>query len=255
MRKKSIIALLLVAAIPARLGVLVARELFAREPPHSASSRGNGGDIASTVSATGALSAVKTVSVGTQVSGQVAELLVDFNDQQEGELLASIDPTLQMQAVTDAQANLDKVQAQLLEAQREFSRNRELAESGLIARSLSVIWVLHSAWRRRSEVRARCTLIARGRLSYTSIYAPIGAWSWSGTSIRDRTVAASLSAPQLFLIANDLSQMQILAQVARATSPRSRKVSRCSHRQALQGRPSREQSSRCVCSRRPRITS
>src|SRR5450830_1150770 len=78
------------------------------------------GNIRQTVSATGTLSAVKTVQVGTQVSGQVAEIHADFNDRvTKGQLLARIDPTLQQQAVTDAQAQLVKAQAQ-------YDRNQPL---------------------------------------------------------------------------------------------------------------------------------
>ena len=94
------------------------------------------GDIRSTVSATGTLNAVTTVSVGTQVSGQVSELLVDFNDHvKKGQLLARIDPTLALQVVTDAQASLEKAQAQALLASRDSQRNNELAAAGLIAKS------------------------------------------------------------------------------------------------------------------------
>ena len=66
------------------------------------------GDLKRTVSATGKLQAVKTVSVGTQVSGKVEAILVNFNDQvKKGQLLARIDPTLARQAVTDAQASVE----------------------------------------------------------------------------------------------------------------------------------------------------
>src|ERR1019366_2370528 len=75
------------------------------------------GNVQQTVSATGTLNAVKTVQVGTQVSGQVAAEYADFNDQvKKGQLLARIDPTLQEQAVRDAQAQLEKSQAQLNQA-------------------------------------------------------------------------------------------------------------------------------------------
>src|SRR6476659_7325481 len=70
--------------------------------------------LKSTVSATGALSAVRTVQVGTQVSGQISAIYVDFNDHvKKGQLLARIDPTLQQQAVEDAQAQVERAQATL----------------------------------------------------------------------------------------------------------------------------------------------
>src|SRR3954464_15325006 len=135
MKKKSIIAMVLVALI-AVIGVFVYRDAFAKDTPSYRFVSVEKGDIKSTVSATGTLNAVTTVSVGTQVSGQVAALLVDYNDHvKKGQLLARIDPTLAQQAVTDAQANVEKVQAQAQQASRDFSRNGELMDSGLVARS------------------------------------------------------------------------------------------------------------------------
>jgi HlyD family secretion protein len=93
--------------------------------------------IKSTVSATGALSAVRTVQVGTQVSGQVAQILVDFNDHvKKGQLLARIDPTLQKQAVEDAQAQLERAQATLTQAQDDYGRNKQLLDAKVICEQL-----------------------------------------------------------------------------------------------------------------------
>src|SRR5438445_1675813 len=89
--------------------------------------------LKSTVSATGSLHAVRTVQVGTQVSGQVAQIYVDFNDKvKKGQLLARIDPTLQQQAVQDAQAQLEKAQAQLTQAQDDYARNKALFDGRII---------------------------------------------------------------------------------------------------------------------------
>src|SRR5690349_14081695 len=85
------------------------------------------GSLKATVSATGTLQAVRTVQVGTQVSGQVAQILVDFNDHvKKGQLLARIDPTLQQQAVEDAQAQLERANATLKQAQDDYNRNKQL---------------------------------------------------------------------------------------------------------------------------------
>jgi HlyD family secretion protein len=92
--------------------------------------------IKSTVSATGALQAVQTVQVGTQVSGQVSQILVDFNDKvKKGQLIARIDPTLQQQAVEDAEAQLEKAQAQLKQAQDDYTRNKTLYDQRVITAS------------------------------------------------------------------------------------------------------------------------
>lgn len=214
MKRKSIIAVLLIVLL-AGAGLLVYREGFAKEAPSFRFVPVEKGDMQSKVSATGTLGAVTTVSVGTQVSGQVAQLLVDYNDHvKKGQLLARIDPTLAQAAVVDAQANVDKAQAQLLQMQRDYSRNRELTTAGLVARSafeqsessLSVA---------RAEVRSAQVALDRARqnLAYTQIYAPIDGVVVERNVQQGQTVAASLSAPQLFLIANDLTHMQILAQV------------------------------------------
>lgn len=173
------------------------------------------GDIRQTVSATGTLSAVKTVQVGTQVSGQVAEIHADFNDHvTKGQLLARIDPTLQQQGVTDAQAQLVKAKAQQEQAQQEYDRNQPLFTKQFISASEFGIVDVALAVAIAGAKSAQVTLDrAKQNLSYTNIFAPI-----SGVVVeRDvdvgQTVAASLSAPQLFLIAQDLSQMQILAAV------------------------------------------
>ena len=173
------------------------------------------GNVRQTVSATGALSAVKTVQVGTQVSGQVAQIVADFNDRvTKGQLLARIDPTLQEQAVRDAQAQLAKAQAQLLQAQQEYDRNRPLYDQQYITGTEFGTVQVNLSVTRAGLQSAQVTLDkARQNLSYTNIYAPTNGVIIERDVDVGQTVAASLSAPQLFLIAQDLAQMQILAAV------------------------------------------
>jgi HlyD family secretion protein len=171
--------------------------------------------IKSTVSATGALSAVRTVQVGTQVSGQVAQLYVDFNDHvKKGQLLARIDPTLQQQAVEDAQAQVERAQATLTQAQDDYNRNKQLLDAKVItAQEFSTVQSNFSV-QQATVKSARIALDrAKQNLAYTSIYAPIDGVIVERDVDVGQTVAASLSAPQLFIIANDLSEMQILASV------------------------------------------
>jgi len=107
MKKKSLIAVAL-AAIVALAAVLVHRAAFAKETTEYRFATIRKGDVEATVAATGTLSSVRTVQVGTQVSGQIAELFVDFNDTvKKGQLLARIDPTLQQQACTESSNALD----------------------------------------------------------------------------------------------------------------------------------------------------
>lgn len=173
------------------------------------------GNVEQTVSATGQLSAVKTVQVGTQVSGLLAGIFADFNDRvSKGQLLARIDPTLQEQAVRDAQAQLERAQAQLRQAQQESNRNAPLAREKFISASEFGTVQVNLSVAQATVKSAQVTLDrARQNLSYTNIYAPISGVVVERNVDVGQTVAASLSAPTLFLIAQDLSQMQILASV------------------------------------------
>lgn len=172
-------------------------------------------DIQSTVSATGALNAVRTVQVGTQVSGQISAIYVDFNDKvKKGQLIARIDPVLQEQAVAEAGAALERAQAQFQQAKSEYDRNKELYDAKIVtATEFSAIEATYAV--ARSNVTSAQISLNRAKqnLDYTSIYAPIDGVVVSRDVDVGQTVAASMSTPQLFLIANDLSQMQILASV------------------------------------------
>jgi HlyD family secretion protein len=173
------------------------------------------GDLEASVSATGKLGAVTTVQVGTQVSGQVSAIHVDFNDRvRKGQLIARIDPTLQQQAVRDALAGLERVQAERAQALREYNRNKQLFDRKVLTEAEFNNAQYALAIANASVKSAQVTLDrARQNLAYTSIYAPIDGIVVERNVDVGQTVAASLSAPQLFLIANDLSRMQILASV------------------------------------------
>jgi HlyD family secretion protein len=214
MRKKWIIAIVVIVAVAAT-GLFVYRDRLTNNALSFRFVTIEKGNIQSKVSATGTLGAVTSVSVGTQVSGQVAQLLVDYNDVvKKGQLLATIDATLARSAVIDAQANVDKAQAELLQMQRDYNRNRELTNDGLIARSA---YEQSQSSMQVAQTQVRSAQVAMDRakqnLSFTSIYAPIDGVVVERNVQQGQTVAASLSAPQLFLIANDLAHMQILAQV------------------------------------------
>jgi RND family efflux transporter, MFP subunit len=213
--KKKIFIISGAIVILAIIGFLVYKFAFTTESPAYRFVTVERGSIRSTVSATGTLNAVTTVSVGTQVSGQITELLIDFNDQvKKGQLLARIDPTLAQQTVTDAQANLEKARAQALQASRDYQRNKELTSEGLVAKSAYEVTQATSSVAQAGVKSAQVALDrARQNLSYTNIYAPIDGVVVARNVDKGQTVAASLSAPELFRIANDLSQMQILAQV------------------------------------------
>jgi len=191
------------------------RKADATETPAYRTAALERGSVRATVSATGALSAVRTVQVGTQVSGQVAAIHVDFNDRvKKGQLLARIDPTLQQQAVQDAQAQLERAEAQLAQTSAEYARQKQLFEQKIVTASEFGATEANYRVAQATVKSARVALDrARQNLSYTSIYSPIDGVIVERNVDVGQTVAASLSAPQLFLIANDLSEMQILASV------------------------------------------
>lgn len=173
------------------------------------------GDLEAAVSATGTLSAVTTVQVGTQVSGKIVEIMVDFNDRvKKGQLIARIDPTLPEQAVRDAQAGVERNQAEVEQAEREYERNKQLFDRKVLTEVEFNNAKYGLAVARANVKSAQVTLDrARQNLSYTQIYAPIDGIVVERSVELGQTVVASMSTPQLFLIANDLSQMQILASV------------------------------------------
>jgi HlyD family secretion protein len=173
------------------------------------------GDLEAIVSATGKLSAVTTVQVGTQVSGQIAAINVDFNDRvKQGQLIARIDPTLQQQAVRDAQAGLERNRAELEKAQRDYDRSAQLFERKVLT-EIEFNDARYALAVARANVKSADVTLERARqnLEYTSIFAPIDGIVVERNVNVGQTVAASLNTPQLFLIANDLSRMQILASV------------------------------------------
>lgn len=172
-------------------------------------------NLESAVSATGTLGAVTTVQVGTQVSGQIAAISVDFNDKvKKGQLIARIDPILQQQAVQDAQASIDRSRAELDKSRLEYERNKRLFEQKVLTEiefnTAKYAYEVAQAGVKSAQINLQR---ARQNLDYTSIYAPIDGIVVERNVDVGQTVAASYSTPQLFLIAKDLSQMQILASV------------------------------------------
>ena len=173
------------------------------------------GNVRQTVSATGTLGAVRTVEVGTQVSGQISALFVDFNSKvKKGQLIAKIDPILQEQAVADAQAGVSRAEAVVTQTQLEYERSKKLHDQQIATDAEFNVAQSNYSVAKANLTSARISLQkARQNLSYTNIYSPIDGVVVERAMDVGQTVAASLSAPKLFVIANDLSRMQILASV------------------------------------------
>jgi HlyD family secretion protein len=212
--RTKITAAAVVVAILAATGWFY-RRADGKEAPSYRTAAIQRGSVKSTVSATGILGAVRTIQVGTQVSGQVAALHVDYNDHvRKGQLLARIDPRLQLQAVEDAQAQLERAEATMEHAERDWARTRQLFEVNVVTASELGAARSTLAVQKANVKSARIALQrARQNLEYTNIHAPIDGVIVERNVDVGQTVAASFSAPQLFLIANDLSEMQILASV------------------------------------------
>lgn len=173
------------------------------------------GTLESTVSATGTLNADTTVQVGTQVSGRIIAIDVDFNDHvKQGQLLARIDPTPAQQTIADAEAGVRRAQATLDQTTGDYQREKQMFDQQVV--TLTEFATARSAYEvaKANLSSAQVALDkAKQELSYSNIYSPISGIIVERNVNVGQTVAASFSAPQLFLIANDLSNMQILASV------------------------------------------
>ena len=185
------------------------------------------GDIAETVGATGQLQAVTTVQVGTQVSGTIQELNADFNSLvRKGQILARLDPSLFQTQIEQARANLIRAQADLErlrvaldDARTKLNRARELWDKKLIARTeleAAEVAVRSAEAQLRSQQAGVTQSQASLRqnevnLQHTVIASPIDGLVISRNVDVGQTVAASMSAPTLFVLAADLTKMQVLA--------------------------------------------
>jgi len=183
------------------------------------------GDIKSTVSSTGTVNAVTTVQIGTQISGTIQKLFVDFNSPvKKGQLLAQIDPSIleaqvgQAQAnLLSAKANLEKSQVMLRDTKTTLERNKILYAKNFIAKSdldtSETNYLSATAQIKVSEAQiqqAQAALDSSAiNLRYTKILSPVNGTVISRNIDIGQTVAASFQTPTLFTIAQDLTKMQI----------------------------------------------
>jgi HlyD family secretion protein len=173
------------------------------------------GSLETTISSSGILSPVTTVEVGTQVSGTIASLFVDFNDQvKKGQLLAVLDTVLLKASVLDAQATVEKAEAQLEEAQADYERNKPLYEKEMLSEAEFLPYSINLKTQKANQKIVHASLQrAERNLKYAVIRAPISGTVTLRNVEEGQTVAASFSTPTLFKIAEDLAQMEILADV------------------------------------------
>jgi len=176
------------------------------------------GDIMQSVTANGQINPVKSVQVGSQISGQILDLKADFNSKvKEGDVIAQIDPSTYQRSVAQAEAQLLSSKAARELTELNYNRAVELRKNQLIstAEADKAAADLHQA---QAAVKMDEAQLERAKvdLQRTTIYAPINGVVISRSVDVGQTVAASFSTPTLFLIANDLSQMQIEAAVSEA---------------------------------------
>jgi HlyD family secretion protein len=176
------------------------------------------GSVTSTVTATGTASAVTTVQVGSQVSGVIARLYADFNSPvTHGQLLAELDPTPFEAQVEQRRADVAKAEIDLRNAEINLRRQQRLAEEGLSpqAELESAQAVFDTANAQIEQSRAALTQ-SETNFRYTKIRSPIDGVVADRQYDVGQTVAASFQAPTLFTIAQDLTKMQIQADVDQA---------------------------------------
>ena len=176
------------------------------------------GNITNTVTATGTIEAITTVEVGTQVSGILEHLYVDFNDNvKRGQLLAKLDETPLKTQLEQSQAQVDQAQAQLTYNESTYLRLKPLYEKDLIAQSDYDQAVFNYENSKASLNNAKSALDrALVNLAYATITSPIDGVVLNRAVEEGQTVAASFNTPTLFTIVNDLTQMEVHASVDEA---------------------------------------
>lgn len=226
-------------ALVLSVGILAAFSFTRKNAPQYFTGKAETGDIHNVVEATGTINAVTTVQVGSQVSGTISKLYADFNSHvKKGQVLAQIDPSLFQGALLQAQAdlenakasaatakaNLEKAKATAAQATSDYKRNAAMAEQGIISRQQfdaskaaadAAVAEVNAGQAQVTQAnaqvqqRAAAVSIAQTNLGHTTITSPIDGVVVNRTIDVGQTVAASLQAPNLFQIAQDLTKMEV----------------------------------------------
>jgi HlyD family secretion protein len=229
----------IIGVLVAAIGLLTAFKYESKNTPQYFTEKVQKGDIQNVVQATGTINAVTTVQVGSQVSGTIQTLAADFNSHvKKNQVIAQIDPSLfqgaLLQAKADladaqanliaARANLDKAQAAAAQAKLDFNRYTTLAQEGVVptqqldtarATSQSADAAVGAAKAQVTQAGAQvqqkqaAVRVAQTNLDHSTIRSPIDGTVIARSVDVGQTVAASLQAPTLFTIAQDLTKMQV----------------------------------------------
>jgi HlyD family secretion protein len=232
---------LIASLVVVALAVFAAYRFKGSEQPKYFTAKVDRGNISQVVEATGTINAVTTVQVGSQVSGTISRLNADFNSRvKKGQVVAQIDPSLfqgsLLQAKADlanakanvvaSQANLEKAQASALQARADYERTSGLAKEGVMSQqqldlakatadsddaAVSAAKATITQAVAQVQQKQAAVTVAQTNLDYTTIHAPIDGTVIARSVDVGQTVAASLQAPTLFTIAQDLTKMQVYA--------------------------------------------
>jgi HlyD family secretion protein len=176
------------------------------------------GNISNTVTATGTIEAIKTVNVGTQVSGILQHVYVDFNDNvKQGQLLARLDETSLQAQLDQSQSAVNQAQAQLNFQEATYNRLKVLYDKKLIAQADFDQAIFNYENSKGSLANAKFALArAKVNLDYATITSPIDGVVLNRAVEEGQTVAASFNTPTLFTIVNDLTRMEVQTSVDEA---------------------------------------
>jgi HlyD family secretion protein len=227
------------AALLVGLAALTAFKFETKKAPQYFTAKVQQGDIENAVQATGTINAVTTVQVGSQVSGTIQTLYADFNSHvKKNQVIAQIDPSLFKGALQQAQAdladakanliaakaNVDKAQAAAAQAKLDFDRYTALAKEGVVpaqqldtakatyesnAAALGAAQAQVTQASAQVQQKQAAVAVAETNLEHTTIRSPIDGTVVARSVDVGQTVAASLQAPTLFTIAQDLTKMQV----------------------------------------------
>lgn len=217
MKKKSII--LIIIALVAAIGI--AWWVFGRTKQHKITyqttvvSRGN---ISNSVTATGTLEPVTQVEVGTQVSGIVDKIYVDYNsDVKKGQVIAELDKTNLLNDLASKRSNLANAKTDYEYQLLNYTRIKTLHEKGLVADTdYETAWYSYETAKNSYDISRNNVATSETNLGYATIYSPIDGVVLSKAVEEGQTVAASFSTPTLFTIAQDLTDMRVIADVDEA---------------------------------------
>lgn len=217
MKKKTII-ILSVLVLAAAAGIFYFTSGKKAQAVNFVTGQAQYGYIAKSITATGTVQPVDTVSVGAQVSGVVKNVYVDFNSEvKQGQLLAKVDPSIIQAQTEQSKANLANAQSNLNYQQNNFERQNKLYNLGAISKADYQVALNQYNGAKAAISNAAAQLrLAERNLSYTNIYSPINGVVLNRNVSAGQTIASSFNAPTLFVIAKDLTKMQVRAAVDEA---------------------------------------